>query len=236
MGPVRRDLRWDGCLNVRDLGGLPTTDGGVTRPGRIVRSDNPARLSPGGWAALAAHGVRTVVTLRTVGTDDDEPDPAAVPAGVAVQRVDIEDATDADFRRRCIDTGWWATPLAWPEMLRSWPQRCAAAVRVVARAPEGGVVISCGIGRDRTGLVAFLLLALADVPAEAIAEDWALSLDALAQDPLAREHRVLEILERAGTTVVGTVEAALALGVESRLLAGGASPADLEAARARLIA
>jgi len=199
-----------------------------------VRSDNPARLSGRGWEALHAYRVRTVVTLRTVGTDDAEPDRAAVPPDVVVERVLLEDATDAEFRRRCIDTGWWATPLEWPEMLRSWPQRCAAVVSAVARAPQGGVVISCGVGRDRTGLATFLLLALAGVPAEAIADDWALSLEALAQDPLAQSQPVLEILEREHTTAVATIEAALALGVESRLLAGGASPADLRSVRARL--
>ena len=112
---MRRDLVWDGCINVRDLGGLPTADGGVTCWGRIVRSDNPSRLSGRGWEALHTYGVRTVVTLRTVGTDDAEPDRAAVPPDVVVERVFLEDATDAEFRRRCIDTGWWATPLEWPE-------------------------------------------------------------------------------------------------------------------------
>ncbi len=233
---MRRDLAWDGCSNVRDLGGLPTADGGLTRWGRIVRSDNPSRLSERGWEALHAYGVRTVVTLRTVGTDDAEPDPAAVPPDVVVERVFLEDATDPEFRRRCIDTGWWATPLEWPEMLRSWPQGCAAAVIAVARAPQGGVVISCGVGRDRTGLATFLLLALVGVPADLIAEDWAYSLEALAQDPLAQGLPVLETLEREHTTVLDTVEAALAMGVEGRLLAGGASPSDLREARARLTA
>lgn len=207
----------------------------MTCRGQIVRSDNPSRLSSRGWEALHAHGVRTVLTLRTVGTEDPEPDLAAVPPDVAVERVFVEDATDPEFRRRCIDTGWWATPLEWPEMLRSWPQRCAAVVSAVARAPRGGVVLSCGIGRDRTGLATFLVLALAGVPAAVIADDWALSLEALAQDPLAQGLPVLEVLEREHTTAVAVIEAALALGVERQLLAGGARPAELRTARARLI-
>ncbi len=174
---VQRDLAWDGCRNVRDLGGLPLAGGGATAWGRVVRADNPARLTAAGWEALHAHGVRTVVLLRTEGTEDPEPDPALVPADVGLVRVFVEDATDAEFHRRCIDTGFWATPLEWPEMLRSWPARCASVVAAVAQAPPGGVVVSCGIGRDRTGLAAFLLLALAGVPADVIAADWAHSLD-----------------------------------------------------------
>ena len=47
-----RTLAWDGCLNVRDLGGHPTEDGGVTRFGSIVRADSIRRLTDDGWAAL----------------------------------------------------------------------------------------------------------------------------------------------------------------------------------------
>jgi hypothetical protein len=233
---VERDLAWDGCRNVRDLGALPLEGGGTTVWGRVVRADNPARLTPAGWEALHAHGVRTVVLLRTVGTDDPEPVPARVPTDVGLVRVFVEDATDAEFRRRCIDTGFWATPLEWPEMLRSWPDRCASVVAAVAQAPPGGVVLSCGIGRDRTGLASFLLLALAGVPAAVIADDWSRSLTRLAGDPLGDAMSPMPILEREGATPRKAVEVALAAGVEARLLAGGLSRADLAAARSRMTA
>lgn len=40
-----RNLDWDGCFNARDLGGLRTVDGSVTRPGELVRSDTLDRLT-----------------------------------------------------------------------------------------------------------------------------------------------------------------------------------------------
>jgi hypothetical protein len=55
-------LDWDGCFNVRDLGGLPTVDGRVTRTGAVVRADALDGLSAAGWTALLDHGVRTVVS------------------------------------------------------------------------------------------------------------------------------------------------------------------------------
>lgn len=235
MGPVDRDLAWDGCRNVRDLGGLPMGDGGTTLFGRVVRSDNPSRLTTVGWEGLRAAGVRTVITLRTLGTTDDEPDPAMVPDVVVIERVDLEDATDPEFRRRCIDTGVWMTPLEWSEMLRYWPERCAAAVAAVARARDGGVVISCGIGRDRTGLVAFLLQAVVGVTAEAIAQDWSHSIGRLVGDPLAGEMPASQVLEREGSTVEAAVRSALDLDVESRLREGGLSAADLASVRNRLV-
>jgi hypothetical protein len=59
-----RELAWEGCLNVRDLGGLPTEDGGETRYGRVVRADSVRQLTDAGWQAVADYGVRTVVDLR----------------------------------------------------------------------------------------------------------------------------------------------------------------------------
>lgn len=222
-------------MNVRDLGGFETARG-PTRSRRVVRSDNPARLTEKGWSAVWDHGVRTVITLRTIGAPDPEPDRFLVPDGIVVERIEIEDATDPDFRRRCIDTGWWTTPLQWTEMLQHWPERCAGAVTAIARAGRGGVVVSCGVGRDRTGLVTFLLLALAGVPAVDIAEDWARSNERLATDPIATELPVMSVLERENTTPLAAVEAALALDVEGRLIAGGLDPQDLVNVRARLLA
>ena len=57
-------LAWEGCLNVRDLGGLPTEDGRRTRLGGVVRADNIRKLTDEGWRALAAHGVQRIVDLR----------------------------------------------------------------------------------------------------------------------------------------------------------------------------
>ncbi|MFC7715295.1 tyrosine-protein phosphatase [Nonomuraea recticatena] len=66
----RLDLvRWidlEGAVNVRDLGGLPTTDGGTTRHGRILRSDNLQGLTPSDVDLLVgSHKVRHVVDLRS---------------------------------------------------------------------------------------------------------------------------------------------------------------------------
>ena len=63
--------------------------------------------------------------------------------------------------------------------LERFRDNVAAAVRAVARAPEGGVVIHCVGGKDRTGLLAAFLLHLAGVDDETIAADYALSEERL---------------------------------------------------------
>ncbi|SBN61816.1 Tyrosine phosphatase family protein [Curtobacterium sp. 9128] len=64
MAPTARRLAAEGLVNARDLGGLPTRDGGTTPAGRFFRSESVDRVTTDGWAALRDAGVRTVVDLR----------------------------------------------------------------------------------------------------------------------------------------------------------------------------
>lgn len=165
---MERHLAWPDCVNARDLGGLPTTDGRCTRAAAVVRSDSLDRLTDAGWRALEAHGIRTIVDLR----NDVERDAEPYACATAVVHVPIEDDTDRDFVDR-----WrpFSTPHYYAAALARWPDRAAAAVRAVARAQPGGVVVHCGLGRDRTGLVTMLLLAVAGVGPDDIAADYELS-------------------------------------------------------------
>src|SRR5262245_29445429 len=76
-----RELVWDGCLNVRDLGGHRTVDGSETRYGSVVRADSVRQLTDEGWTAAVDYGVRTVVDLREGGELEADP-PGDVPVEV----------------------------------------------------------------------------------------------------------------------------------------------------------
>src|SRR5690348_5629295 len=80
------DLAWEACYNARDLGGYPTSRGGQTRPGRLIRADNLCRLTPAGQAALRAYGVRTIIDLRLAYELTIDPSPFAAPGQPADPR------------------------------------------------------------------------------------------------------------------------------------------------------
>jgi hypothetical protein len=221
-----RVLAWDGCVNVRDLGGLRTSDGRITRRGAMVRSDTPARLTAAGWSALHAHGIRTILTLRTDGMVEEELNVRTPFADIAVVQVAIEDIGDAAFVQQWVESNLWSTPLYYQDALQRWPARHAAAIAAIAQAQPGGVLFHCIRGHDRTGIIAMLLLAVAGVQPETIAEDYALSPDPQRD----------AFLKNQGASSREVILAALAsLDIETYLLAAGLSRLDLDTVRERLL-
>lgn len=163
-----RVLRWEGCLNVRDLGGLPTLDGRATRFHGVVRSASPAGLTPSGEAALYDYGIRTVIDLRCNG----EGERPKLCRDIEVIQLPVLDFSEEKF--------WAPIQRAHPvEMYRAvlvhWAPRFCGVVAAVAEAKDGGVLLHCEAGRDRTGLVCALVLQLAGVTDESIAQDYAMS-------------------------------------------------------------
>jgi protein-tyrosine phosphatase len=223
----KRVLAWEGCINVRDLGGLSTGDGHQTRWGAIVRSDTPARLTEAGWSALYAHGIRTIITLRTDGMTEDELNFTPRYPDLVTVQVAIEDLTDPEFLQQWAMSDLWGTPLYYQDALRRWPERHAAVISAVAQAQPGGVLFHCIRGNDRTGIIALLLLALVGVTPDEIIADYELSPDPDRDELLAREH----------SSIREAILSALAgLDPDSYLSLGGVSQADLAAVRQRLLA
>lgn len=89
-----RDLDWEGCGNVRDLGGLPTVGGGETVRGRIVRANNLDLLTRDGWQALWDYGVRTVIDLRN---EEECRGDVVRPTGLTKVRVPFDAYASADW-------------------------------------------------------------------------------------------------------------------------------------------
>jgi len=176
---VSRTLEWEGCLNVRDLGGVPLEDGGETRFGTLIRADNVRQLTDAGWHSLADHGVTRIVDLRW--REELEEDP---PRDVDIDVVHVSLLGDfdpgftddiADYMAANDPAGYWA--VSYVRMLERFGRNFAQALAAIADSGDGAVVFHCAGGKDRTGLVAGLLLRLAGAPIDAIARDYALTFE-----------------------------------------------------------
>jgi protein tyrosine/serine phosphatase len=205
-----------------------------------VRADALDELTAAGWAALLAHGVRTVIDLRN--EEERRGDAAPPPPELTTLRLPLDVVEDREFWDVWDSGPQFGTPLYYGPHLERFPERSAAVIAAIADAPPGGVAFHCGGGRDRAGQIAMLVLALAGVPVEAIAADYALSAERLPARYAAREEPdqgpvLTAFLEEEGTSA-GTVIAGLLgrVDVEARLRAAGLTGAQLAALRARLIA
>ena len=224
---TNRILNWQGCNNVRDLGGLETFNGSKTRWGAIVRGDQPAKLSAEGWSALYEHGIRTIVSLRTHGFGEKD-HPIVIPPypEINVVSVEIEDVTNKEFVEKWATSDLWGTPLYWTDALNLWAHRHAAALQAIAQAKPGGVYFHCIRGYDRTGIITFLTLALVGVSLKDITADYELSADPVRDQLLAeRNTNVYEVLQK-------TLEG---IDLEKYLINGGMTEKDIVAIRARLL-
>lgn len=172
---VRR-LDWEGCRNVRDLGGLPTEDGRVTRWNAVVRADMPGRLTLRGREALLAYGIRTIIDLRA--PHEAESDPSLfVGNGPHNSRPCYLNLPMEYFYPEVSQLISKAQSRAdvYNIILDSYPDAIAKIMRALQSAQPGGILIHCHAGKDRTGTIAALLLSLAGVPEEDVVADYALS-------------------------------------------------------------
>lgn len=156
-----------------------------------------------GWAALRAHGVRTVLDLRQ-GVERAE-QPSAVPADVADLHVDHDGLEHAGFWAGYWENGLVGTPLYYLPHLAALPERTVAVLSAIATAPAGGVLFHCAGGRDRTGLIAGVLLSIAGVEPDAIVADYLTTIDnaeglAIGQGRPSSEPAIAAMLAGLGTT------------------------------------
>ncbi len=170
----KRHLPLSGAYNFRDLGGYRTHAGETTKWRRILRADCPHRLSGDDIARLLDEGLSTVIDLRSGNEIENARNPFATLAGVAYKNVGLFDhlapGTMHDGPSRAGED----------PLLRFYVSTLAGrqtAIRdvlsAIANAPDGLVLFHCTAGKDRTGLIAALLLGLAGVRESEIVSDYA---------------------------------------------------------------
>jgi protein-tyrosine phosphatase len=235
---LRRPLNFPELLNARDLGGYPTTDGAYTRWQSLLRADDLAQLNEEGLAALAGYGVRTILDLRWPEEAARHPSPllATLPQ-LRYERISLLTHTEDEWRLRSRDAAKELWKCAVLEHVRS---ELRHVLSFIAQAPPEPLLFHCIAGKDRTGLIAALLLALADATPEAIAQDYAMSEQNLREGYLKRyadtdPARILDALrcpEEGAHNMLRFLESAG--GVRAYLAQIGLKPEEIARLRSRL--
>jgi protein-tyrosine phosphatase len=179
---ISRRLDWPDCRNTRDLGGLPSRTG-VTRSGVLIRSDNVASLTAAGRQAMIEYGVTTVIDLRAESELKGSPGPPfsdfQSSSAVTSQRTESGSENPVHLHRPLVDdeTASVLNQVAtMPDRYMLMVDRRQAAFGAIFNAiaeADGPVLFHCFAGKDRTGLIAAMMLSLAGVEGEDIGADYA---------------------------------------------------------------
>jgi protein-tyrosine phosphatase len=234
--PARR-IALAGVFNLRDLGGYPTRGGSIPW-GVLFRSDALHQLDEAGVAGLAALGLRTIVDLRTHGEVEIAPSP-------------LEALTARHSHVSLLGGDMESLPLELDAIYQFVVDECgdavADAIRPLCSGEAFPALVHCSAGKDRTGIVIAMVLAVLGTPDDVIAEDYSLSagylnvqftpaLGQLQAGTGLGEQLTGELLSSPPHLIAGVLARARQThgSVEAYLVAHGLTADDLAALRAAL--
>jgi len=165
-------------VNFRDLGGYPAADGRSIRWRQLFRADGLTRLDEDDRAQLADLGLATVIDLRTNGEVEQRgrfPEDAFEVEYHHLPLTDVLPPTE-DLSR--YDEPAFVTT-RYQQLFSEGSSSLTRAVQLLAEPGALPAVFHCSAGKDRTGVLAALVLGFLGVPREVIVEDYALSAEAM---------------------------------------------------------
>lgn len=159
--------------NVRELGGYPAKGGVPTKYGSFLRADDLTKLDKNDIQFLLDYGVVAVIDLRSDAEIVMYPDPFANTEKVNYVHIPFieQDVIDPSFYRTLmLNPSTFLT-----EMYIDIVKNASLGIRKVFEfiaSQEGGILFHCTAGKDRTGIVAMLLLGLVGVSKEDIISNY----------------------------------------------------------------
>jgi protein-tyrosine phosphatase len=177
-----RAISLDGAVNLRDFGGYTTADGRDVRRGRLFRSGTLTHLSEDGRRAFEALDVRLICDLRRI--DEAAAEPTPFPLDVP-RRLEIPiDPGSAIAMRGRLGSDRLSLQERIDfmvainrELARDHADDYARMFEGLLELEDGGFLVHCAAGKDRTGFACALILHALGVPEQTVLEDYLLTND-----------------------------------------------------------
>jgi protein-tyrosine phosphatase len=204
-GTFERHIRLQGAFNVRDLGGYALAGGGTTRWRSVLRADGLQGLTDADVATLVGMGLVTVIDLRSNVELTRDPSVFASHAAVDYRHVPLFDSL-APVDQLFASSAGFGLAARYADAADICGPALGTVARTVAEAGEGIVLFNCTAGKDRTGIVAAMLLSLAGVADDEIVADYALTATIAAplMDRLRQAAMLRGLSETAAATLLGS--------------------------------
>jgi Tyrosine phosphatase family len=173
--PVRW-IEFEGCANFRDLGGRVTAAGQTVRYGLLYRSDTLESLTDDDHRRFEALGIATVIDLRAPSEIEKRGRLDLVRHRVRYLHLPLVDVVADPARWDPAEVSRPDFPvLGYRQMLAGGADRLAVLLRTLVEPGAMPAVFHCIAGKDRTGLVAAVILRLLGVPQPEVAAEYTLS-------------------------------------------------------------
>jgi len=171
---VDRKIPLEGCFNFRDLGGYPTRDGRTVRWRRMFRADGLQALTEADVAHLQDDlQLQDIIDLRSTAELTGDGRGRLAETDIGFHHVPFFDGSPDERNTMPADLTLGQLYLG---LIESAQEPIARAIQVLAETPvDRSAVYHCAAGKDRTGVLSALLLALLDVDENLIIADYALS-------------------------------------------------------------
>lgn len=167
-----RPLELEKAYNVRDLGGYANQKGEKLREKRFLRADALSRLTDADWKKLKEYGVVCVVDLRSPKELETAPGIPPENSGIEYHSVPLFDHIQSNDGTQKIPGSLHEL---YVDLLENSREQISRVLRCFLRYQEGCCLFHCTAGKDRTGVIAMLLLGLAGVDRDTIAADYSVS-------------------------------------------------------------
>ena len=196
----RRLIALEAVHNFRDLGGYPAAGGRTTKWRTLFRSDGLYRLrGANDMSRVMQLGLKSVIDLRT---EREQREQGIFPIDdieVNFHHLSIVDVTWSDTETPEFDDEVEFLVWGYRDMLEIGSSRFADAMHVLAQTESLPAVFHCAAGKDRTGVLAALLLSSLGVEDAHICADYGLTQDAMQRTiAWSKVHRP-ELAERYAT-------------------------------------
>lgn len=190
MEPHERNwvrLPLDGAFNVRELGGYPTANGDQTKYHRFLRADGLSRITQSDKRFLYDYGVRAVLDLRDQSESYDDPD-VRIANDVVYANIPLLgfNAAEVDDLEEKFEADGFSMQDVYKLIVENY-DGVRACFRFLADAPDGCILFHCAVGKDRTGVLAMLLLGLAGVDKWDILSNYVQTWPNLMRDEVFRD-------------------------------------------------
>ena len=170
------------AYNVRDLGGY-VCDGGSTRWRTFIRADGLEQIDSADIQVLRDYGIRTVIDLRSHTELETAPDPEELKSFVQYVNIPLLSEVATDVTTITADRSETYLAETYLTILKQRGEVLQRIFVTIAEAQDGGILFHCAAGKDRTGVLAALLLGLVGVSYADILSNYEVTYTYIREDP-----------------------------------------------------